>query len=104
MKSAKKKRKPGPKPTGKTPLVALRLSSPLTARLDTWATRKGMSRSDAIRDMIEMSLSQQPSGAPHKGAGRAKDMARAVLNEHLKDATEEERITRKGKLLKGPTG
>ena len=54
--------------------------------------------------MIEMGLSQQPSGKPHKGAGQAKDMARAVLNEHLKDATDEERITRRGRLLKGPAG
>lgn len=103
MKSAKKTGKPGRKPTGKTPLIALRLDVPTTARLDAWAARKGLSRSDAIRDMIDMGLSQQPSGKPHKGAGRAKDMAREVLNEHLKHATDEERITRKGRLLKDPT-
>ncbi len=56
VKSAKKKRKPGPKPTGKTPVITLRLSAPLTARLDLWAARKGYSRSEAIRVMIEMGL------------------------------------------------
>jgi hypothetical protein len=104
MKSAKKKRKPGPKPTGKTPIIALRLSPALTARLDAWASRKGLSRSDAIRDMSEVRLSQQPSGKPHKGAAKAKDMAKAVLNERLKGLPDEERITRKQRLLKGPTG
>lgn len=104
MKSAKKKRKPGPKPTGKTPIIALRLSPALTTRLDSWAKRKGLSRSDAIRDMIEAGLGQQPSGKPHKGAGRAKEMAKAVLNERLKGVPDDERITRKHRLLKGPTG
>lgn len=104
MKAASKKKKPGPKATGKTPLVALRLTTALTARLDTWAARKGFSRSDAIRGMIEMGLSQQPSGKPHRGAARAKDMAKAVLNEQMKHLPADERITRKGRLLKGPTG
>ena len=104
MKAAKKKGRPGRKPTGKTPLVALRLSPAVTARLDAWATRNGLSRSDAIREMIEMGLSQQPSGKPHKGAAKAKDMARVVLNDRMKDLPDEERATRKGRLLKGPTG
>jgi hypothetical protein len=105
MKSAKRKRKPGPKPTtGKTPLVAVRLTPALTVRLDAWAKRQGVSRSDAIRDMIEIGLAQQPSGEPHKGAGRAKDMARGVINERLKGLPEEERISRKARLMKGPAG
>lgn len=106
MKSAKKKRKPGPKPTGKTPVIALRLSPALTAKLDAWAARKGYSRSDAIRAMIENGLAHPPmeAGKPHKGAAKAKDMAKAVLNDRLKDLPDDERVTRKGRLLKGPVG
>ena len=85
-------------------VTAVRLPGELTARLDAWAARKGLSRSDAIRNMIEVRLSQQPSGKPHKGADRAKDMAKAVLNERMKDLPDDERTTRKQRLLKGPTG
>jgi hypothetical protein len=103
MKEAKRKRTGGRKATGKTPIIALRLDTATTARLDAWAKRQGLSRSDAVRDMIEVRLSQQPSGKPHKGADRAKDMATGEINERLKDLPDEERITRKGRLLKGPT-
>jgi metal-responsive CopG/Arc/MetJ family transcriptional regulator len=85
-------------------VTAVRLPGDLTTRLDAWAARNGLSRSDAIRDMIETRLAQQPSGKPHKGAVMAKDMAKAVLNDRLKDLPDEERITRKQRLLKGPTG
>ena len=105
METGKKKRKPGPpRTTGKTPVTSLRLTPALTARLDAWAKRQGLSRSGAIRDMIEVRLSQQPSGKPHKGAAKAKDMAKAVMNEQMKHLPDNERITRKDRLLKGPTG
>jgi hypothetical protein len=106
MKKAKRKRTGGRKPTGKTPIIALRLSPPLTARLDAWAARKGYSRSDAIRAMIENGLAHPPMepGKPHKGAAKAKDMAKVVLNDRLKGLPEEERVMRKGRLLKGPAG
>ena len=97
---AKKKR--GRPATGRDPVITMRLAPNLTARLDAWAANKGISRSDAIRDMIEVRLSQQPSGKPHKGAAKAKDMAKAALNERLKDLPDDERITRKAQLLKGP--
>ena len=95
---AKKKR--GRPATGRDPVITMRLAPDLTARLDAWAANKGISRSDAIRDMIEVRL--QHSGKPHKGAAKAKDMAKAALNERLKDLPDDERITRKAQLLKGP--
>jgi hypothetical protein len=54
--------------------------------------------------MIEVRLSQQPSGKPHKGAAKAKDMAKDFINERLKNLPDEERISRKQRLLKAPGG
>ena len=62
--------------------------------------------SDAIRLLVKAALAHPPMvpGKPHKGAAKAKDMARTVLNERMKDLPDDERITRKGRLLKGPPG
>ena len=62
--------------------------------------------SDAIRLLVKSALAHPPMvpGKPHKDAAKAKDMARTVLNERMKDLSENERITRKGRLLKGPPG
>jgi predicted DNA-binding protein len=37
-------------------MIGLRLSPDMTKRLDEWAERKGISRSAAIREMIEYAL------------------------------------------------
>jgi hypothetical protein len=60
--------------------------------------------SEAIRRLVELGLAHQPlpAGKPHKGAAKAKDMAKAVLNNRLKDLPEEEQVSRKRRLLKGP--
>ena len=96
MKSAKKKRKkPGPKPTGKTPLIALRLPAEVTARLDAWAAGKGYSRSEAIRSMIEDRLARSRSSA--------RDVAGEHLDRHADpSASADEQARRKNRLLKGP--
>ncbi len=62
--------------------------------------------SDAIRLLVKAALAHPPMvpGKPHKGAAKAKDMARTVLNERMKDLPDDERITRKSRLLKGPPG
>ncbi len=62
--------------------------------------------SDAIRLLVKAALAHPPMvpGKPHKGAAKAKDMARTVLNDRMKDLPDVERITRKDRLLKGPTG
>lgn len=50
-----KKRSRGRPPTGIRP-ISLRLSEVETARVDAWAERRGLSRSDAIRVMIAEAL------------------------------------------------
>src|SRR5215207_1282970 len=95
MKSAKKKKKPGPKPTtGKTPIIALRLDKALTARLDAWAAHKEYSRSEAIRAMIDSVLSKTPR-ASHLAANQLDRLADPT-------AHPDEQDRRKHRLLKGP--
>jgi hypothetical protein len=76
--------------------------------VDDWRRKQSdlPSRSEAIRRLVKIGLKHQPlvPGKPHKGAAKAKDMAKAVLNERLKGLPDDERITRKQRLLKGPTG
>lgn len=52
----KKKRGPGRPATGRDPVMAMRLPNELRAAIDRWATEKGMSRSEAIRTLIEQGL------------------------------------------------
>src|SRR5687768_11655674 len=84
-------RKGARKAVGKTPLIALRLDKGLTARLDAWAARKGVSRSEAIRIMIGAGLMSSS-----RLAGQQID--------RLSDpgASGREKASRKRRLLKGP--
>jgi metal-responsive CopG/Arc/MetJ family transcriptional regulator len=52
------RKKPGPAPTGKTPVTSIRLAPELAARIDAWAQRQkdAPSRSEAIRRLIEKAL------------------------------------------------
>jgi len=52
----KKKRGRGRPATGRDPVFALRLSDNLRADVQQWAAKKGMSRSAAIRALIELGL------------------------------------------------
>jgi metal-responsive CopG/Arc/MetJ family transcriptional regulator len=50
------RKKPGPPPTGKTPLVSVRLPERLIAALDNWAGKNDISRSEAVRIILEKVL------------------------------------------------
>jgi len=52
----KKKRGRGRPSTGRDPVTAVRLPDELRAAVDKWAVEKGMTRSEAIRVLIELSL------------------------------------------------
>ena len=60
------KKKRGPAPTGKTPLVALRVPAALSARLDHWMAAQSPpqpSRSEAIRRLVEKGLAAENLGS-----------------------------------------
>jgi metal-responsive CopG/Arc/MetJ family transcriptional regulator len=52
------KRKPPyrPPPKGRLPLVAVRMSPALTARIDAWAEKNEVGRSEALRQLAEKAL------------------------------------------------
>jgi hypothetical protein len=52
-----KRKKPGPPPTGQTPVIGLRLKPEIATQIDEWAGKHGIAnRSDAIRKMIDNAL------------------------------------------------
>jgi metal-responsive CopG/Arc/MetJ family transcriptional regulator len=65
IKAIPKKR--GRPATGKDPLIAMRLPAYMILAIDTWARDKGLSRSEAIRQMIERALKPpKPKGDGEK--------------------------------------
>jgi hypothetical protein len=55
-KNSVKHRKRGPPATGKTPITGVRLSADVTDRIDAWAKPQGVTRSEAIRRLVEIGL------------------------------------------------
>jgi hypothetical protein len=55
-KSISAKRKPGRPATGVDPMYGARLSDELVKQIDAWAKAEKVSRSEAIRRLVEMGL------------------------------------------------
>jgi metal-responsive CopG/Arc/MetJ family transcriptional regulator len=58
----RKPRKPGPLPTGITPMIGLRIPDELTVRIDTWADRNTVTRSEAVRRLVVKALEHEETG------------------------------------------
>jgi hypothetical protein len=56
IKVAPKKRGRGRPPTGRDPHIAARMPAGLIAEVETWAVASDMSRSEAIRRLVELGL------------------------------------------------
>jgi hypothetical protein len=54
-----KPKKRGRPATGKDPLVGVRIPIELTAAIDSWANRNKVSRSEAIRRLVEQALAAE---------------------------------------------
>jgi hypothetical protein len=100
-------KKRGRPATGQDPVSAIRLSVELTRAIDSWAARnKAASRSEAIRQLVEMGLAglQSTDRRTAKTAVRASDMAgRQIDKIGDPSASAKERQDRKRRLLKGPS-
>ncbi len=84
--------------------VPVRLTPEAIAAVDKWATGKDTTRSEAIRQLVELGLaSVQRVRARTNKAAKASEMADREID-RLSDplATEAERQLRKRRLLKGP--
>jgi hypothetical protein len=57
MPKVTKRKKPGPPPTGRTPILGVRLDPDIRSKIDEFATRKGYETlSDAVRHLLERAL------------------------------------------------
>jgi len=101
------RKKRGRPATGQDPVTAIRLSADMRERVDKWAAGEPDEpvRSEAIRRLMELGLaSTQPAGPRGKKAAyKASKLARREID-RLGDqsATDDERESRKQRLLKGP--
>lgn len=101
-----KLRKPRSKTTGEPVLV--RLQPDMLSALDAFRAAQSdlPNRPEAIRRLLEKSLRPKPEPrppGPSKGAAEAKELARHQV-ERMSDsgATDEERQTRRRRILRGP--
>jgi Arc/MetJ-type ribon-helix-helix transcriptional regulator len=104
--TAVKPKKRGRPATGRDPFIGIRLPREMITQIDEWSKRSGTeTRSEAIRRLVELGLAGfQPTPRPSpKVASKASDLAGQQIDE-LGDpsATDEERQTRKRRLLRGP--
>src|SRR5262249_21584488 len=101
------KKRRGPPPTGKNPLIDLRLEPELLARVDRWAAsqKDGPSRLEAMRRLVELGLAVGlRAGVRREKRRKAAEMASQEID-RLADpsATDEERQQRQRRRLKGPS-
>ena len=91
-------------PTPKEPFSAVQLPAKLTAAIDKWAEGKGIaSRTEAIRRLLELGLASSKPGRNLEAAPKALELAAQELDKLIDPSTpNEERKTRKRRLLRGP--
>jgi hypothetical protein len=101
-------KKRGRPPTGRDPVVPVRLPKNLIKNIDSWGARQSEpadSRSEAIRRLVELgfSASAPMKQTSPKEAAKAAGMAgRQIDKIGDSSATDEERQQRKRQLIKGP--
>jgi Arc/MetJ-type ribon-helix-helix transcriptional regulator len=93
-------------PPEQDPFSAIRLSPKLTAAIDKWAEKNGVSsRSEAIRRLLALGLAtSQPLRRRNlEAASKALELAAQELDKLIDPSTpDEERKMRKRRLLRGP--
>ncbi|WP_249136976.1 hypothetical protein [Bradyrhizobium canariense] len=94
--------------TGRDPISAVKMPESLTAAVDTWAEAHHLSRSDAIRKLVELGLKIAPPALPPghplaSDATRIEELAVHELERLIDPAlSEDERERRIRRLTDGP--
>jgi metal-responsive CopG/Arc/MetJ family transcriptional regulator len=86
-------------------ISVVRLPEEFTARVDAWAAdHGGMTRSEAIRQLVEQALARTPTkGRSQEARSKALALASKQIDKLLDpSASDEEQQQRKRRLLKGP--
>ncbi len=102
-----KTKRRGPPPTGKGELIGVRLQPPLLGAVDAWISRSGrsISRPEAIRRLLQETLvgTAAPSQPTKENTRLAANLAAREIDPLIdKAATDEERASRKRRLIAGP--
>jgi hypothetical protein len=104
--SVNKKTRGRPKKKGGVhPVTAVRLSPELGSAVDEWALLQadGPSRSEAIRRLVELGLTVKTKSAPSERQRAAlADLAAKAIDSLTVAAPDDEKASRKRRLLKGP--
>jgi hypothetical protein len=107
-----KPKKRGRPATGKNPLMGFRAPPEIRASIVRWAETQPdqPSLSEAIRRLVELSLSKTSAIKPQdlstnrKSAARAAELAAKVIDKKLPaDTPAQEKAVRKRKLIQGPS-
>ena len=91
---------------GVDPLVAARLPRNVVEQVDAWAVKNGHTRSGGVRALIELGLTVKQKLRPRaqNQKDRARELAAKVIDKMADAAaTEEDKLVRKRRLLKGPS-
>jgi Arc/MetJ-type ribon-helix-helix transcriptional regulator len=104
--SVNKKSRGRPKKAGGVdPVSAVRLPMDLTEQVDRWGEGQKLSRSEAIRRLVELGLTLKTKGHQSKEGQkkRAHEMAGTAIDDMMDTATSpDDQASRKRRLLKGP--
>ncbi|WP_426608989.1 ribbon-helix-helix protein, CopG family [Bradyrhizobium sp. McL0616] len=90
------------------PVSAVRLPADVTAEVDAWGEARELSRSEAIRRLVEIGLTVKTPARPAAGKPdrklRAQELATKVIEKIIDPAApREEQAQRRRRLTKGPT-
>jgi len=111
MKKAISKSRGGSRPgagrpaTGKDPVRAIRLSDEFLEKIDGWAAKQEdrPGRSEAIRRLVELGLAVRTRSVPSERQRAAlEDLASKAIDSLAVEAPDDEKASRKRRLLKGP--
>jgi len=104
--SVNKKSRGRPKKKGGVyPVTAVRLPPALGAEVDKWAVLQAdaPTRSEAIRRLVELGLTVKKKSAPSERQRAAlADLAAKAIDSLTVEAPDDEKASRKRRLLKGP--
>jgi hypothetical protein len=100
------KKRRGRPATGKDPLVSARLPQPLIDQVEQWSASNSVTRSEAVRRLVELGLKVKTPALPVSKPGRrlrAQELATKVIEKIIDPAAPpEERAQRRRRLTKGP--
>jgi hypothetical protein len=100
------KKRRGRPATGKDPLLTVRAPDAIIQAIEDWAAKNEITRSEAVRRLVELGLKVKTEARPVRKPGRrlrAQELATKAIEKIIDPAAlPEERAQRRHRLTKGP--